>query len=185
MSFGSRAFGARTFGRLDLVDAAPARAFGGSVYGATAWGFGSTQEGEITGDAIAVSSSVVGTVGGYSIILGNLGVGGGTVEGQITLTGAASADIGIGGGSVAGVVTAIGTTSGDIGISGSAVAYIRLDGDVSGDAIGISGSVFGFAGNVASYDRVSARLITSPTRARIVTEPVRGRIENDIVKGRI
>lgn len=183
MSFGSRLFGARAFGRLDIVDAAPVRAFGGSVYGATAWGFGAAQEGEITGDAIGISGSAVGTVGGYAIILGNIGIGGGATEGQITLNGVSSADIGISG-TATGLVSLNSILSGDIGISGSAVGGIRLDGDITGDAIGISGSAFGFAGSVASYDRVSARLITSPTRARLTTEPVRGRHLNSPTKGR-
>lgn len=184
MIYGANLFGAKRFGANEDIAGAEARAFGGSVYGTQFYGYATGLAGEITGDSISIGGGItMGSVGGYSILTGQIGIGGNAV-GAIVLTGSSSASIGIDGIAYA-VVSQIATSSGDVGISGTAEGFIRLDGDITGSAIGISGQAFGYSGNVISYDRVSARLVTSPTHARIITDLGRGRIANTEVKGRI
>ena len=185
MIYGAHPFGgAKVFGANSGIAGSAARAFGGAVYGSQFFGYASGQVAEITGDAVAIGGGVTrGSVGGYAVITGQIGIGGSAVGG-IVLTGFASASIGVGA-TVSAAISHVATASGDVGIGATAAGYIRLDGDITGDAIGISGQAFGFAGNVICYDRVSARLITSPIRARIATEHGRGRIINETVKGRI
>lgn len=182
MTYGLHAYGAREFGRAGLVAIGPARAYGGAVYGSQFYGFANALAGAITGSAIAVGGSALGTVGGYAVISCPVGING-AVDGQITLTGVASGDIGIEA-SAAAEIHLQGAVSGDVAIGGTAAGYITLDGDITGDAIGIGGEVFGFAGAVPSYDRVGARLITAVARGRITTDTGRGRLVTNTVKGR-
>ena len=183
MTYSTHAYGAREYGRDGLVAKAADRAFAGAMYGSQLWGYGALQEGAITGDAIGLSGAVDGYVGGYSVIECQIGIGA-TAAGVVTLTGATAGDIGIGA-TASGVISVVGEITGDsIGIEGGATGFIFLSGEVSGSAIGIGGSAVGFSGNVASYDKVAARLVTQTARGRFITDTGRGRVITSTVKGR-